>query len=54
MRPIHEKAMPVILSTPEEQERWLRDGDEGLLRPYRDEMEFDQLADTLERLHPEE
>jgi putative SOS response-associated peptidase YedK len=54
MRPIHEKAMPVILSTREEQERWLRDGDEGLLRPYRDEMEFDQLADTLERLHPEE
>ncbi|MEO5859149.1 MAG: SOS response-associated peptidase family protein [Pyrinomonadaceae bacterium] len=54
MKPIHEKAMPVILNSIEDQNRWLEDGDETLLRPFEGEMEFDQLPDTLERLHPEE
>lgn len=54
MRPIHEKAMPVILSDIGEQKLWLTEGDEALLRPYEGEMEFDQLPDTLEHLYPEE
>lgn len=54
MKPIHEKAMPVILSDIKEQSRWLEDGDETVLRPYVGEMEFDQLTDTLEHLYPEE
>lgn len=54
MRPIHEKAMPVILSDIEEQRRWLETGDESLLRPYDGAMEFDQLPDTLEHLYPDE
>ena len=54
MRPIHEKAMPVILNTLEEQERWLHGGDESILRPFEGEMEVEQLSDTLEHLFPEE
>lgn len=54
MRPIHEKAMPVILGGIDEQRLWLTDGDEELLRPYEGDMEFTQLADTLERTYPEE
>jgi len=54
MRPLHEKAMPVILRTLDEQKLWLIEGDEALLRPFEGEMEFDQLPDTLEKLHPEE
>ena len=54
MQPIHEKAMPVILNSIEEQERWLQDGDESLLRPFEGEMEVDQLSDTLEHVFPEE
>lgn len=54
MKPIHEKAMPVILSDIDEQKLWLTEGDEGLLRPYEGEMEFDQLPDTLEHLFPDE
>ena len=53
-RPIHEKAMPVILTNIDEQKLWLTEGDEALLRPYVGEMEFDQLPDTLEHLYPEE
>lgn len=48
MRPIHEKAMPVILSTIEDQERWLSDGDESILRPYSGEMEVESFQETLE------
>lgn len=54
MRPIHEKAMPVILSDIDEQRSWLETGDESLLRPFEGEMEFEQLPDTLEHLYPEE
>ncbi|MEQ1764303.1 MAG: SOS response-associated peptidase [Pyrinomonadaceae bacterium] len=54
MKPIHEKAMPVILNSIEDQNRWLEEGDESLLRPFEGEMEFDQLPDTLEHLYPEE
>lgn len=54
MKPLHEKAMPVILNSIEEQRLWLLEGDEELLRPYEGEMEFDQLTDTLEKLYPEE
>ena len=32
----------------------LRMGDKALLRPYEGEMDFDQLPDTLELLHPTE
>lgn len=54
MKPIHPKAMPVILGSIEEQKLWLMEGDESLLRPYEGEMELDQLPDTLEHLYPEE
>lgn len=52
MKPIHEKAMPVILTNIDEQKLWLTEGDEALLRPYEGEMEFDQFLDTLEHLTP--
>lgn len=54
MKPLHEKAMPVILASVEEQKLWLMEGDEALLRPFAGEMEFEQLPDTLEKLYPEE
>lgn len=54
MKPIHEKAMPVILANVDTQKRWLEDGDESLLRPFAGEMEVTELPDTLERLYPEE
>lgn len=54
MRPLHEKAMPVILTDLDEQKLWLTEGDEELLRPYEGKMEFDQLTDTLEQLYPDE
>lgn len=54
MRPLHEKAMPVILTSTDEQNRWLEDGDEDLLRPYEGELEADQLAQKLEQLYPGE
>ena len=54
MKSIHEKAMPVILNSIEEQKLWLMEGDEELLRPFEGEMESEQLPDTLEHLYPEE
>ncbi|MEO7540033.1 MAG: SOS response-associated peptidase [Pyrinomonadaceae bacterium] len=54
MKPIHSKAMPVILGNPEDQKRWLMDGDRDLLVPYHGELEFEQLPDTLEHLFPDE
>ncbi len=54
MKPIHEKAMPVILGSKEEQELWLTTGDEELLRPFEGKMEFDKLPDTLEKIYPDE
>ena len=54
MKPIHEKAMPVILGSIEEQKLWLLEGDEDVLRPYEGKMELEQLPDTLETLYPEE
>lgn len=54
MLPIHEKAMPVILTSPEQQKLWLEDGDEELLVPYEGGMEVDQLDNTLEKLYPDE
>jgi putative SOS response-associated peptidase YedK len=54
MKPLHEKAMPVILRNKDEQKLWLMEGDEALMRPYDGGMEYEQLADTLERLFPEE
>lgn len=54
MKPIHEKAMPVILDSPDEQKLWLMEGDRDLLVPYAGEMEFENLPDTLEHLYPEE
>lgn len=53
-KPIHEKAMPVILSDLDEQKLWLTEGDEALLRPYEGDLETDQLSDTLEHLYPRE
>lgn len=54
MKPIHPKAMPVILTSLDEQKLWLMEGDEELLRPYEGKMEVDQLTDTLEHLYPRE
>jgi putative SOS response-associated peptidase YedK len=54
MKPLHEKAMPVILDGVDEQKLWLMEGDRELLRPFKGEMEYDQLPDTLEHLYPEE
>lgn len=54
MKPIHEKAMPVLLNGLDEQKLWLTEGDEALLRPYEGEMEVAELSDTLEKLYPEE
>lgn len=54
MKPIHEKAMPVILADIDEQKLWLQDGDEELLRPFEGEMESVALPDTLEHLYPNE
>lgn len=54
MRPLHEKAMPVILTSLDEQKLWLTEGDEELLRPYEGEMEYDQLPDTLEKIYTDE
>lgn len=54
MKPIHEKAMPVILNTINDQKKWLEDGDESLLKPFTGEMESDALSDTLEHLFPAE
>lgn len=54
MKPIHEKAMPVILNTINDQKKWLEDGDESLLKPFTGEMESDSLSDTLEHLFPAE
>jgi putative SOS response-associated peptidase YedK len=54
MKPIHEKAMPVVLASIAEQKLWLEAGDEELLRPYDGGLEADQLVDTLERLYADE
>ncbi|MCC6826146.1 MAG: SOS response-associated peptidase family protein [Acidobacteria bacterium] len=54
MLPIHEKAMPVIISDIRDQERWLTDGDEELLVPYKGILEADKLDSTLEKLYPNE
>lgn len=54
MKPLHEKAMPVILNSHAEQAAWLETGDESILRPYEGELEADQLTDKLEKIYPEE
>lgn len=54
MKPIHEKAMPVILDSMDAQKLWLLEGDRDLLAPFAGEMEYDELPDTLERLYTEE
>jgi putative SOS response-associated peptidase YedK len=54
MKPLHEKAMPVILNGIDEQKLWLMEGDEELLRPYEGRMEYAELPDTLEHLYPDE
>ena len=54
MKPIHEKAMPVILADIDSQERWLTEGDESVLRPFEGNMTFTQLDSTLEKLYPDE
>lgn len=54
MRPIHEKAMPVILGSMDEQHAWLEQGDESVLRPYEGVLESVELPEKLEQLYPEE
>ena len=54
MKPLHEKAMPVVLADKYEQKLWLTEGDEALLRPYEGEMESIRLEDTLERMYSDE
>lgn len=46
--------MPVIFTNLDEQNLWLTEGDEELLRPYQGQMESDQLPETLEKLYPDE
>ena len=54
MKPIHEKAMPVILSDMVEQKLWLLEGDEELLRPFEGEMEFEFSGADCVRLRDAE
>lgn len=54
MRPIHPKAMPVILDDVDEQKLWLMEGDRELLTQYKGEMIAEELSDTLENLYPKE
>lgn len=54
MKPLHEKAMPVILADMNEQRAWLETGEDALLRPYEGELESEQLPEKLEELFPEE
>lgn len=52
--PIHEKAMPVIVTNLDEQNPWLNTGDKSTLRPYEGELESDHLPSKLEQLFPDE
>jgi putative SOS response-associated peptidase YedK len=52
MRPIHEKAMPVVLDDPDVQKLWLLEGDRDLLVPYRGVMESERLPRKIEELYP--
>ncbi len=54
MKPIHPKAMPVILGSPDTHKRWLIEGDRSLLAPFDGEMEADQLPDKIENVYPED
>ena len=54
MKPIHPKAMPVILASPETHRRWLIEGDRSLLAPFEGEMGADQLLDKIENVFPED
>ncbi len=54
MKPIHPKAMPVILDSPELHKLWLLEGDREILVPYKGELESDTLAESLEKLYPDD
>lgn len=54
MVPIHPKAMPVILDSPDTQKRWLEEGDRDLLVPYARDLAAEQMTEALEKLYPEE
>lgn len=51
MKPLHPKAMPVILDNPDAQKLWLLEGDRDLLVPYKGDMEYEKLSDTLENIY---
>lgn len=54
MESIHPKAMPVILTSIEQQKLWLLDGDRDLLVPYAGELIAEEMPETLESLYPDE
>lgn len=54
MQPIHPKAMPVMLDTPELHKLWLLEGDRDVLVPYPGEMESEDLPAPIEKVYPEE
>lgn len=54
MKPIHEKAMPVILDSPELHKLWLLEGDRSILVPYTGKMESNTLTAAIEKIYPDE
>jgi putative SOS response-associated peptidase YedK len=54
MKPIHPKAMPVILDSPELHNLWLLESDRNILVPYGGKMESEQLTDKIENLFDED
>jgi hypothetical protein len=54
MKPIHPKAMPVILDSPELHKLWLLEGDRSILVPYTGQLESDTLTGPLEKLYPDD
>ncbi|MBK9154276.1 MAG: SOS response-associated peptidase [Chloracidobacterium sp.] len=54
MQPIHPKAMPVMLDTPELHKLWLLEGDRDVLIPYTGQMESETLPAPIEKVYPDE
>lgn len=54
MLPIHPKAMPVILDSPELHKLWLLEGDRDVLVPFVGEMESETLPASIEKFYPED
>ena len=52
MKPIHPKAMPVILDNPDSQKLWLIEGDRDLLTPFGGKMESARLPRPIDQVYP--